>query len=82
MKQLTEIEQNDQAVAIAEDLLGTCKSLNDVANEHDTDIDRLTMRQFDMIDEITLECEQCNWWCEPGEFSNEDAQICDDCVGS
>jgi hypothetical protein len=66
---------------IAYAILGTCKSLNEVCEEHGITEDDLTMDQFHTLDEITLECCVCNWWSETSEFNDEDRQICDDCKG-
>lgn len=65
----------------AEELRGSCKSLDDVLQAHFED-DSLGITDFDIellreLDSITMECQGCNWWCEPHEL-NED-QVCEDC---
>jgi len=53
-----------------EDLKGTCNHL---------DLDDFTVVELQLLDEEIFECEQCGWWCELNEMS-EDAMVCTDCV--
>lgn len=81
------IPYNDETVAkvreVAETIQGTCRGLDDVVQEVFGDPD-LTATELDIellreLDSITMECEGCNWWCEPHELDEE--QVCDDCRG-
>jgi hypothetical protein len=65
--------------AIAEDLQGTCKNLDEVCEQHGTSFDSLTIDQLRELDDITMCCEQCGWWCEACEFDNPDNQLCAEC---
>jgi hypothetical protein len=65
---------------VAEDLSGTCKSLDDVLQTHFgedvevTDFDILLLQE---LDDQVMECQGCNWWHETHEL--DDNQLCDDC---
>ena len=58
----------------AEELLGTCKPRHDVVKEGEDD-DHAWCLKFD---DLVVNCEGCNWWCEPGEM-NDDG-LCGDCA--
>jgi hypothetical protein len=64
---------------IAHSILGTCKSLNEVCEEHGITEDDLTLDQLYELDDITMECHVCGWWCDTSLFNDEHYQICDDC---
>jgi hypothetical protein len=66
----------EKIIEIAEGLQGTCKSLDDVLEEHGLNIDDVSMEHHQDIAEITEVCETCGWWCEPFEMENS---ICQDC---
>jgi hypothetical protein len=78
------IEYNEDNLAkireVAEDLRGTCTSLDDalqaVFGEEVSviDFDIALLRE---LDDITMECQGCNWWCETHEL--DENQFCDDC---
>jgi len=66
---------------VAEKLLGSCSSVDDVLQEVFGD-EELTLTDFDAellreLDDMTMECVVCNWWCELHEL--DDDQVCDDC---
>lgn len=74
-------EQNLSLIRkVADELCGTCKSADDVIEEHFgegvtlTDLDMLLLHE---LDDITMQCEGCGWWCETGEL--DDDQVCEDC---
>jgi hypothetical protein len=74
-------ENRAKILEVADTLLGTCKGLDDVLQEVFGDED-LTMYEVDTLllqelDDSTMECAACGWWCETGEL--DDDQICDDC---
>ena len=66
---------------VAEDIMGTCKNLDDFLEEEfgegisTTDIDIELLRA---LDDITMECQGCQWWCEVGELNDD--QFCSDCA--
>lgn len=66
---------------VAEKIVGTCRSLDEVLQEVFGD-DELTMTDLgadllEELDELVLECEGCNWWVEAAEV-NDDG-LCGDC---
>lgn len=75
-------EDNLQKIRkVAERLQGTCGSLDDALQDVFED-DTLSVSDFALpllyeLDNITMECQGCNWWCETHEL--DDNQICDDC---
>lgn len=70
-----------QIAEVAEDLRGTCQSLEEVLKAHGLPgQDRLSMMSLGAIDDIVLNCEECGWW-EEAELVNEDG-ICNDCSGA
>lgn len=66
-----------RAQAVADDLIGTCQSLHDVATEDE---------QNDLVfcgalDGHVFECEGCGWWCGMEEaHDGAGGFICDDCL--
>lgn len=79
------IEYNEENLArmlnAADTLLGTCKCLEDVLEsefgEEGADLLNFDTELLRELDDATMMCEACNWWCEPGEL--DDDQICNDC---
>jgi hypothetical protein len=75
------------AEKIAYDLLGTCRSLADIAlNYHNVEIDDLSHEEedllHDVVDNITFECIECGWFQEAGYWNTDDTDngnICLDC---
>lgn len=66
-------------IEVAEYLQGTCNSLEE-ALEHFFGTDDLTefaVELMEVLDDITMLCEQCGWWTETG-FINDNG-ICDQC---
>ena len=65
-------------IEIAEQLIGQCtctiESLLEDRHEHWDDV---TLEQFQLIDSIVLECENCGWYCCAEEVDNG---ICADCA--
>lgn len=66
---------------VAEAILGTASSLDDVIQQVFGD-DDLTMSDFspemlrDEVDDIAEECEECGWW---GDAGGMDDGVCEDC---
>lgn len=75
-------ENSDKIKRVAEIICGTCnRPLDDVLQEvfgdesiEMTDMDIELLRE---LDDITQECQGCNWWCETSELNDE--QLCGDC---
>ena len=67
-------------IKVAEAIMGTCKNLDDFIEDEfgegitagDLDIELLRT-----LDDITMECQGCGWWCESGDLDDE--QVCSDC---
>jgi hypothetical protein len=82
------IEVNDDTkakiVAVGKALLGSCSSEDQVIQETFGDeeliLTDLPMELLQMLDDITMRCDECGWWCETG-FLNDD-QVCDQCEPS
>lgn len=65
--------------SLIESLTGTCSSIDDKLPEG-MDWNDLTMDDHNKIDNEIFCCDQCGWWCENSDMSeNEDDQICNDC---
>jgi hypothetical protein len=62
---------------IAEELQGTCGTLDAALEVHGIDIDSVPVKLLQEIDEITIECPDCGWWCESSEMNEEG--VCKDC---
>lgn len=82
MPRIENTEENQAKIeAVAESLLGTCNNLDDALETQFgegvslTDVD---MALLDKLDGTTMQCEECNWWCETGELNDD--QVCSDCV--
>jgi len=79
-------ENSEKIRQLAEKLCGTCnRSLDDAVQEvfGDESIDAVTDIDIELLrelDDITMECQGCNWWCETSEL-NED-ELCEDCAPS
>lgn len=66
---------------VAERIEGSCRGLDDVLQEV-FGIEDLTMEQVDTellreLDDMTMECQVCGWWCETGDMDED--QVCSDC---
>ena len=68
-------------IKVAEGIMGTCKNLDDFLEDEfgegisATDIDIELLRA---LDDITMECQGCGWWCETGDLNGD--QTCSDCA--
>ncbi len=59
---------------VAAELLGQClKSLEDVSTEQER-----TLQFLRELDDLVMECQQCNWWVDADEV--DDDQHCEDCA--
>lgn len=60
---------------LAAELIGTCKSLDDVIDKDD-----YPTEFFLKLDDLVLECVQCNWWQEASEMVIvDDEYVCNQC---
>ncbi len=66
-------------VEIAEDLRGTCQSLNEVLEKHGLNFDNISLELLGKLDEEVMECQVCNWWYETHEINDD--QVCNECEG-
>lgn len=75
-------ENKTKMTAVSEALLGSCDDLEEVLQFHfgegNNDITMFDQKLLLQLDDFTLKCEECGWWCETGEM-NEDSQ-CEDCA--
>lgn len=66
---------------VADRLQGTCRSLDDVLQEvfddENVDLIGVDIELLHELDDITQECQGCNWWFETSELNDE--QLCGDC---
>lgn len=79
------IENNPENLArirsVGENLLGSCGSLdNAIQGEfgEDVEITDIATELLQELDDITMECEDCGWWCEASEF-DDGGQTCVEC---
>lgn len=68
---MTELE------SIADQLIGTCDSLDSVFDRLDYNEYRNNQVVLDAIDGQVFECQECSWWCEISEMTDEGT--CQDC---
>ena len=68
--------------AVIDELRGTCKSLDEVANHNN--IDPMDEKLCDAIDQEIFQCHECGWWCEMHEevsaFAGLDEWTCAQCA--
>lgn len=79
---IDDTEENRQKIdAVADRLLGSCSSLDDALQEvfadEDLSIIDVATPLLHRLDDITMQCESCGWWCEAGEI--DENSVCDDC---
>lgn len=68
---------------VIHELLGSCKSLFEVLEFHNTEHLELDHSFCAEIDSRIFCCESCNWWCEISEMVDDasDRWVCEDCAG-
>lgn len=66
---------------IADELQGTCKSLQQVLESHDMEGAEEDQAFTDRLDSLVFECAACNWWCEISEMTDDEEHdwCCTDC---
>jgi hypothetical protein len=70
-------EELSLAQAVADDLLGTCQTLEEVLSANDAMQYQDNLAFLDEIDSLAMQCEGCNWWTQPAEL--DDIDYCSDC---
>lgn len=74
------IDLDARAHEVAHDLIGTCKSLHDVATQEEID-DHAFMSA---LNDLAFECDCCGWWASTEELNNDEGQefdeMCDECA--
>lgn len=68
---------NAQIHELADDLQGTCQTLEQVQER--LGIGELTVADHQYLDSLVFLCDRCGWWCEACEESREFPGTCDDC---
>lgn len=67
----------DRAREVAEQLEGTCQSLQDVASEEEID----NVEFCEALDEMVLLCPCCGWWSPVEDFvESEGEEVCEECA--
>lgn len=66
---------------IIENLMGTCKTVEEVCNEYGLEERDLAAEDFDEIDNSIFLCADCGWWYDLGEQGECDGDdtICEKC---
>lgn len=64
--------------SVAYDLLGTCKTIEEVCEAHGVNYDDISREGLAQIDDITMLCDSCSWWVESGDIN--DNQECTHCA--
>jgi Zn finger protein HypA/HybF involved in hydrogenase expression len=82
MNKIPDTEENrKKMIEVGDALVGTCSSLEDalsvVFGEENSDLIQFESALLIRLDDHTMQCDSCNWWCETGELDYD--LICDDC---
>lgn len=72
------MSNTDTIMQIGADLLGTCKSLDEVCREYGITEDDLSQDELETLDDHTMCCDSCGWWVESNEI--DDNGECQDCT--
>lgn len=67
-------------ILVGEDLLGTCQSVEDALQKQfgeDVELHDFETSLLEELDDQTMCCEECGWWCETGFLNDE--QVCIEC---
>lgn len=69
---------SDRAQEIAEELIGTCKDLGDVAEDHELE----DWAFLSSLDDYAIRCATCSWWDAPEDMDTTgDEPECQACCG-
>lgn len=74
-------ENREKMDRVAEFLLGTCMSVDDGLQKifgEDVELTDFETSLLEYLDEQTMCCEQCGWWCESHELNDD--QVCRECA--
>ncbi len=64
---------------VIEDLKGQCvHDLEHFLNGHGLSADDMAMEDNLYVDMNVFLCDECGWWCDADEMSDED-DVCDEC---
>lgn len=67
-------------IEVGEALIGTCIHMSQMLDDMDLPSDLDDNSDFcTALDNTTLCCEGCSWWCEPSEMTEGDDMLCEDC---
>lgn len=79
---MTDLSDSEKARIIAEELQGTCNSLQFALESHEWDGADNSQDFCDTLDSLVFECKVCNWWCETSEMSHDEEHDweCEDCA--
>jgi hypothetical protein len=62
---------------IAEELRGTCGTLDAALEERGFELDSLPPEMLRELDEAVMLCETCGWWCDSHELNDDNN--CNEC---
>jgi hypothetical protein len=69
-----------RAQEVADDLIGTCRSLHEFASQAEAD-DPNFMSELQLL---AFECDCCGWWASTEELNHDEGQefdeMCDECA--
>lgn len=68
---------------VAEKLLGSSDSLDDAPQEvfgEGVELTDVDLELLEILDDTTMQCDSCGWWCEASEFVDTDSNESSECV--
>lgn len=73
--------RDDALQRIAEDLQGTCQSIDTALEWYELYQDDMDLGDWIVLEEMVMLCDTCGWWFETGEMeeSNTGEMICRHC---
>lgn len=74
----TKSTKTNRIYEIIEDLKGTCDTLDDACHHYGIEWSDLTSEELGILDSEIFLCDECGWWCEVSDMSEEE-NVCDDC---
>lgn len=76
-------ENRKRMLDVASALEGSARTLEgalvEVFGEEVEDVDNVDITLLHLLDDEVMQCETCGWWCDRGEFPDDD-MICEDCL--
>jgi len=67
---------------VADDLLGTCRGLDDALQAEfgdDVTLEEVPLDMLQLLDDCVMRCDGCGWWVETSEISDDN--LCEQCAG-